>query len=163
MASASASMNRARRTNEQAPKIETAGASRNKGDKSYLDRSCNFLQSQQLTKREGREAVCERASSRCAKLETAGKERRGEEKRGEESGCVYTIGTPRGRGEERRGGVGAIGTQRPPALPPARPTARSLPASLAPSPRLDIFIASSGAKLGTVHRLQHCATEVGCW
>ena len=47
------------RTNEQVPKIETrpprGGGEPKQRDKSYLDRSCNFLQSQQLTKREGRE------------------------------------------------------------------------------------------------------------
>ena len=39
--------------------------------------------------------------------------------------------------------MGAIGTP---------PPARQSDSSLAPSPRLDIFIASSGAKLGTAHR-----------
>ena len=61
------------RTNEQVPKIEARSKQR---DKSYLDRSCNFLQSQQLTKREGREGSPSEQSSQCAKLETAGKERR---------------------------------------------------------------------------------------
>ena len=61
-----------------------------------------------------------------------------EARRGGEWLCLYYIGTP----PRGRGGVGAIGT----------PPARQSDSSLAPSPRLDIFIASSGAKLGTAHR-----------